>query len=57
VSARPFVPRLADEELDLLISRSLDGDLSPEEASDLEAVLAHDPAAARRKEELASIVA
>jgi hypothetical protein len=57
VSARPFVPRLADEELDLLISRSLDGDLSPEEASNLEAVLAHDPAAARRKEELASIVA
>jgi hypothetical protein len=57
VSARPFVPRLADEELDLLISRSVDGDLSPEEASDLEAVLAHDPAAARRKEELASIVA
>jgi anti-sigma factor RsiW len=57
VSARPFVPRLADEELDLLISRSLDGDLSPEEASGLEAVLAHDPAAARRKEELASIVA
>jgi hypothetical protein len=57
VSARPLVPRLADEELDLLISRSLDGDLSPEEASGLEAVLAHDPAAARRKEELASIVA
>jgi hypothetical protein len=57
VSARPFVPRLTDEELDLLISRSLDGDLSPEETCDLEAVLAHDRAAARRKEELASIVA
>jgi hypothetical protein len=57
VSARPSVPRLADEDLDLLISRSLDGDLSPEEASDLEAVLAHDPAAARRKEELARLIA
>ncbi len=57
MSARPFVPRLADEDLDLLISRSLDGDLSPEEASGLEAVLAHDPAAARRKEELARLIA
>ena len=57
MSARPFVPRLADEELDLLISRSLDGDLSPEEEHDLGLVLAHDPAAAKRKEELARIVA
>ena len=53
VSARPFVPRLSDEDLDLLLSRSLDGDLSPEEEHDLETLLAHDPAAARRKEELA----
>jgi hypothetical protein len=57
VSARPFVPRLSDEDLDLLLSRSLDGDLSPEEEHDLETILAHDPAAARRKEELARIVA
>ena len=57
MSARPFVPRLADEDLDLLISRSLDGDLSPEEASGLEGVLAHDADAMKRKEELARIVA
>ncbi|MGZ5430567.1 MAG: hypothetical protein ACXWEX_04125, partial [Thermoanaerobaculia bacterium] len=54
---RPFVPRLADEELDLLLSRSLDGDLSPEEEHGLETILAHDPAAARRKEELQRLVA
>jgi len=57
VSARPFVPRLADEDLDLLLSRSLDGDLSPEAEHDLETILAHDPAAARRKEELQRLVA
>lgn len=57
MSARPFVPRLSDEELDLLLSRSLDGDLSPEEEHDLETLLAHDPAAARRKEDLARVVA
>lgn len=57
MSARPFVPRLADEELDLLLSRSLDGDLSPEEEHGLETILAHDPAAARRKEELQRLVA
>jgi hypothetical protein len=57
VSARPSVPRLEGEELDLLLSRSLDGDLSPEETRDLETVLANDPAARRRKEELAGLVA
>jgi hypothetical protein len=57
VSARPFVPRLSDEDLDLLLSRSLDGDLSPEEEHDLETLLAHDPAAARRKGELERLVA
>ena len=57
MSARPFVPRLADEELDLLLSRSLDGDLSPEEEHGLETILAHDPRAARRKEELQRLVA
>jgi len=57
VSARPSVPRLEGEELDLLISRALDGDLSPEETRDLETVLANDPAARRRKEELAGLVA
>lgn len=57
MSARPFVPRLEGEELDLLISRSLDGDLSPEETRDLETVLANDPAARKRREELAGLVA
>ena len=57
MSARPSVPRLEGEELDLLISRALDGDLSPEETRDLETVLANDPAARRRKEELAGLVA
>ncbi len=57
MSARPFVPRLEGEELDLLISRSLDGDLSPEETRDLETVLANDPAARKRKEDLAGLVA
>jgi hypothetical protein len=57
VSARPYVPRLEGEELDLLISRSLDGDLSPEETRDLETVLANDAAARKRREELAGLVA
>ena len=57
MSARPFIPRFSDEELDLLLSRFLDGDLSPEEEHGLETLLAHDPAAARRKEELQRIVA
>jgi hypothetical protein len=57
VSARPDIPRLAEEDLDLLISRSLDGDLSPEEEQQLERLVALDPAAARRKAELAALVA
>ena len=57
MSARPDVPRLSEEELDLLISRSLDGDLSPEEEQQLERLVALDPAAARRKSELSALVA
>ena len=57
MSARPHIPRLEGEELDLLISRALDGDLSPEEARDLETVLANDPAARKRQEDLAGLVA
>ena len=57
MSARPSVPRLEGEELDLLISRSLDGDLSPEEKRDLETVLASDAVARRRRDDLAGIVA
>ena len=57
MSARPDVPRLSEEDLDLLISRSLDGDLSPEEEQQLERLVTLDPAAARRKAELAALVA
>jgi hypothetical protein len=57
VSARPDVPHLSEEDLDLLVSRSLDGDLSPEEEQQLERLVALDPAAARRKVELAALVA
>ncbi|MDL2717927.1 MAG: hypothetical protein PT977_09250 [Acidobacteriota bacterium] len=48
---------MSGEQLDLLISRSLDGDLSPEEQRDLETVLANDAAARRRQEEMAGLVA
>ena len=57
MSARPDLARLSDEELDVLLSRSLDGDLSPEEERELSALLASDPRAARRREELADLVA
>ena len=57
MSARPEIPRLSEEELDLLISRSLDGDLSPEETERLDRLVALDRAAARRKAELAALVA
>jgi hypothetical protein len=57
MSARPDLARLSDEELDVLLSRSLDGDLSPEEEQELSALLASDPRAARRREELAALVA
>ncbi|HUM02914.1 MAG TPA: hypothetical protein VL084_11540 [Thermoanaerobaculia bacterium] len=57
MSARPDLARLSDEELDVLLSRSLDGDLSPEEERELSAFLASDPRAARRREELAGLVA
>ncbi|MFI5180614.1 MAG: hypothetical protein ACHQPI_04420 [Thermoanaerobaculia bacterium] len=56
MSARPDLVRLSDEDLDLLLSRSLDGDLSPEEEQQLENVLASDPRAARRREELSTLV-
>ena len=46
MSARPDLARLPEAELDLLISRSLDGDLSPEEAQELQAYLAAEGEAA-----------
>jgi hypothetical protein len=57
MSARPDLARLSDEELDVLLSRSLDGDLSPEEERELSAHLSSDPRAAHRREELADLVA
>jgi len=57
MSARSDLARLSDEDLDVLLSRSLDGDLSPEEERELSALLASDPRAARRREELAGLVA
>ncbi len=57
MSASPDVVRRSAEELDLLLSRSLDGDLTPDEERELAAVLASDPRAARRREELAALVA
>ena len=54
--ASPGAMRRSDEELDLLLSRSLDGDLTPEEEQELAAILASDPRAARRREELAALV-
>jgi hypothetical protein len=56
VSARPLPRRLAPEDLDLLLSRSLDGDLSPEEEASLQEILASDPAAARRRDALAAVL-
>lgn len=56
MSARPDLVRLSDEDLDLLLSRSLDGDLSPEEERQLEEILGSDPRAARRREELSDLV-
>ncbi|HSB35785.1 MAG TPA: hypothetical protein VLH41_02855 [Thermoanaerobaculia bacterium] len=56
MSARPEFPRLADEDLDLLVSRALDGDLSPDEEKQWAEVLAFDPRAAARRDEMARVV-
>ena len=56
MSARPEFPRLADEDLDLLVSRALDGDLTPEEERQWAEVLASDPRAAARRDEMARVV-
>lgn len=56
MSARPAISQLLGEDLDLLLSRSLDGDLSPDEEMELQGYLASDPAARRRREELAELV-
>lgn len=57
MSARPDVRRLSGEDLDVLISRSLDGDLPPEDQKLLEEILASDSQAAARRDELAGVVA
>ena len=56
MSARPAISQLLGEDLDLLLSRSLDGDLTPDEESELQGYLAADPAARRRRAELAELV-
>lgn len=56
MSASPGTARRSDEELDLFLSRSLDGDLSPDEERELMAILASDPRAVRRREEVAALV-
>ncbi|MEO6323588.1 MAG: hypothetical protein ABIT01_08565 [Thermoanaerobaculia bacterium] len=56
MSARPAISQLLGEDLDLLLSRSLDGDLSPEEEAELQGYLATDPAARHRSDELSEIL-
>lgn len=57
MSARPQSAPVHVDDLDLLISRSLDGDLRPEEQRELDRVLASDPAARERHAAFSSIVA
>lgn len=57
MSAHPQMARIPDEELDLLLSRSLDADLSPDEERDLERYLSGHPEARQRRDALAAIVA
>lgn len=56
MSARPAFALLPPEELDLLISRSLDGDLPPEEQEELERYLTTDADARRRRDAIAALV-
>jgi hypothetical protein len=57
VSARPDLARLPDSELDLLVSRAIDGDLSPEEEQELAAYLAAHPDARARYARMEEVVA
>lgn len=57
MSARPRPETLPPEELDLLLSRHLDGDLSPDETAELERFLAASPEARNRLEALSAVVA
>ena len=56
MSANPQPRPLVTGDLDLLISRSLDGDLPLEEERDLKALLAADPAARARYDAMARLV-
>ena len=56
MSARPGLATLPDAELELLVSRSLDGDLSPEEERELSAYLAAHPEARVRYAEMEAVV-
>ena len=56
MSANPRPRTLAERDLDLLISRSLDGDLPAEEERELRDLLASDPSARARYEAMARLV-
>ena len=56
MSANPQPRPLVTGDLDLLISRSLDGDLPGEEERELQSLLAADPAARARYEAMAALV-
>ncbi len=56
MSARPKIEVLEPPDLDLLISRSLDGDLSPEDRNELDRHLAVNPKARLRRDEMAELV-
>ena len=56
MSARPRLETMADEDLDLLLSRSLDDDLAAEDAQELDAYLATHPEARARRDALARVV-
>ncbi len=57
MSARPDLARLPDVELDVLVSRAIDGDLSPEEERELAAYLAAYPDARERYARMEDVVA
>ena len=56
MSARPRPETLPPDELDLLLSRRIDGDLSAEESAELDAFLAASPVGRARLDSLQSVV-
>jgi hypothetical protein len=56
MSARLRIQDLSGEDVDLLLSRSIDGDLSPEDQAELDLALASDPALRHRRDVLRGTV-